>query len=270
MRLCLQLGIFFLLIGLCTGARAERKKVFPDKASIPLHYVYTHVKDTDSPDKVSVQGLDADAEGSVTNARGKRTVLARSRLELERKWAASIFPAMTASGEARGTAFLIAENIVLTNKHLFEKNQDCGKFKVTVRTSKKFTQYFACDSVLFCGKGMDFCVVRLQESNDGHKIGEYAKPLPLKVEQVKEGEELTIIGNTMDYGISAASSHEHKYDMSMLAHYISTDHGASGSPVIDENGNVVALHFMGASKAQPSNYAIPIDLIAISILIPSN
>jgi len=154
----------------------------------------------------------------------------------------SVFVATSGTGTSRGTAFLVGDNLVLTNKHVLGSGMDCGKFSVNLNHKNETV---TCKSVEYCDKTEDFCLVRLNSMKNGNPIGSEVPALPLQPQNsIKTKKEMLIaIGNAYGVGVQSASFKGIKKQGNTLFHCIRTFPGNSGSPILDTNFQVLGINF---------------------------
>ncbi len=161
--------------------------------------------------------------------------------ELEKKLSASVFRARTGTGTSEGSAFLVDNNLVLTNKHILagDKATGCKKFGVHLNHVKEFV---SCQEVLHCSPVHDFCLIKLSPMKNGHEVGQEVEPLKMSLEKPAQDEHSLIIGNALGAGIHAAS-YKGIYDLgSDWGHFNRAFSGNSGSPLFNEKGEIIGIH----------------------------
>lgn len=154
------------------------------------------------------------------------------------------------SGNALGSGFAVGENCILTNAHVIEDKRD-----VTIYT------YDGDDfdaQVLCMDEDLDIAVLAVDRTST---------PLPLqKLEDVSIGEDVWAIGapESLDYTLTrgVVSAKEREINGQK---YIQTDaainHGNSGGPLMDDDGNVIGMNTLKLSEAEGIGLAIPVDRI---------
>lgn len=167
--------------------------------------------------------------------------------ELELKLSKSVFVATTGTGTAQGTAFLIAKDLVLTNKHVLASSSECGKFSIQLNHRN---ESITCQKVLYCDPKEDFCIIQMNSLQDGRLLGEEVEPLVLSRKIPTKNSMTMILGNAMGLGMQAASYQGAKIDGNYLLHCNRALSGNSGSPIFDDQGEVLGIHF-GRSGMEP-------------------
>lgn len=179
----------------------------------------------------------------------------QKQFELEKKLANSVFEATTGTGTARGTAFLIGPDLVLTNKHVLasDKAQGCRKFAVDLN---HIQETVACEEVLHCSAVHDFCLVKMAPMKNGKDIGEEVQPLKFSFKKPAQTEHSLIIGNAYGVGIQAASYKGVFDGGANWGHFNRAFSGNSGSPLFNQNGEVIGIHY---GRGGMSNVTPPAD-----------
>ena len=149
-----------------------------------------------------------------------------------------------------GSGFLISPDLVLTNRHVAE---GATRFEV------KNDSGFRCEAEaikISTSEDIDLALLKLKQSCG-------LTPLPIRKKDAQLGEEMVVLGYprpdffeeslTVSRGVVSKLVSEGL----QLLHDASTDPGNSGGPCVDENGNVIGVHFAGSLVAKNArNYAV--------------
>lgn len=177
---------------------------------------------------------------------GYQTEVNPEDFEEEQHLAQSIFEASTRLGTGIGTAFLIGENLVLTNRHVMnysggEKDLVCGDFfiKLNLRNEKVL-----CKKVRYCSSRFDYCVVEMQKTKEGEALGSLYRPLRLS-RNIKEDQDAYIlhIGNAGGLGIQASHGRGIRLKAGEIFHFAPTIGGSSGAPLFNEKKEVIGINW---------------------------
>ena len=168
-------------------------------------------------------------------------------------------------GAKFGTAFLVAPDLVLTNAHVIRQlpalEPGGVRFNVGLQASAQWCS-FAAVIAESPAERLDFALVRLKSAAPGAPVtlsGEAAYPdQPANIVQHPYGGSMQVAlrGNEIV-----------RVDSERLYYVTDTEHGSSGSPVFNDDWQVIALHRAGLMDAaeQPVKYAnegVPITAIA--------
>jgi len=178
------------------------------------------------------------------------------------------------SGHVRefGTGFLVSPNLLLTNHHVLPSADSARRSLVdfdfeddeqfTPRTPTIFgldpDRFFHSDAAL------DFAVVAVQPaSNDGRTELSTFGYLPLRAQKGKilVEEYVAVIQHPGGAPKRIALRNNMLVDVfDDFIHYTTdTDRGASGSPVLNDQWQVVALHHAGVKKRDPAGNILTVD-----------
>jgi S1-C subfamily serine protease len=188
---------------------------------------------------------------------GKPTLsfeIPEAQFALEKKVSNSVFVATTGTGTSQGTAFLIGQNLVLTNKHVLANDKECRKFGIDLNHVKEFVP---CKEVLHCSKTHDFCLIKLDKMNNGKEVGEEVKPLEFATAKPKKTDFTLIVGNAQGLGIQAATYQGVSEQGANWGHFNRAFSGNSGSPLLNAKGEVLGIHFGRGGAAE--SYGGPSD-----------
>ena len=178
-----------------------------------------------------------------------------AQYEFEKQLANSVFIATTGTGTSQGTAFLVGQDQVLTNKHVLASENECRKFAVALNHKKETV---TCKKVLHCSKTHDFCLIQMNPMKNEKLLGEEVQVLTFTRAIPKSKDMTIIIGNAYGMGIQAAS---YKGVVNLKAdwgHFNRAFSGNSGSPLVNEFGEVLGIHY-GRIGLSPADYGGPDD-----------
>ncbi|WLB87861.1 trypsin-like peptidase domain-containing protein [Bradyrhizobium japonicum] len=175
-----------------------------------------------------------------------------------------------ASGEpwlARGTAWIIAPRLVITNHHVINARSagepDASDADITRQAKQSMVEFdfdrtdaakitVAIDSLVHASKALDYAILRL--ANDPGRAGIALNPEPLKMTATSY-QAVNIIQHPRGEAkrIAFRNNLVTAADDQLIRYFTDTDLGSSGSPVCDDNWRVVALH-RGAKYAKGVSY----------------
>ena len=161
------------------------------------------------------------------------------------------------------TGFMVSDRLMLTNWHVFNKKEEVGNSEVeffyeldlTGHKTPTTTFLFAPDDFFFSNEKLDYCLVAVRQLDSAGKVPltdigyHYLDPTLGKLGE--EGkEELNIIHHP-DGDFKQLSIRENKYTKILddtIWYTTDTAPGSSGSPVFNDQWQVVALHHMGVPR----------------------
>jgi endonuclease G len=170
------------------------------------------------------------------------------------------------------TGFMVSERLLLTNWHVFESRSDVGESEVEFhyeldvfgRPTDPVTFKLAPDDFFYSFKELDYCLVAVSPLDVSGKVElstigyHYLDPAVGKL--AEEGKELLNIIHHPDGDYQQLSIRENRFTKILentIWYETDTAQGSSGSPVFNDQWQVVALHHMGvpAKTADGKNYA---------------
>ncbi len=157
-----------------------------------------------------------------------------------------------------GTGFMAGPNLLMTNNHVLasRENADAAAFTffyelgidnkvrpvVQVRARKE-GQFYA-------NAGLDYSIVQIESTPNA------AKPLPLKAIKVARDARVAIIQHPA--GLYKKISFQNNFvqyaDSRVVQYTTSTLPGSSGSPVLNDDFEVVAIHHAGGNLVEPATW----------------
>jgi tetratricopeptide (TPR) repeat protein len=160
-----------------------------------------------------------------------------------------------AKGEpvSRGSGFFIANNRVITNRHVIERST---RVVITLVDGKKF---IAKGVLAVDGEG-DLALLQVDVPPG------LSRPLPIVARVPQEGESIVVIGNpfglegSVSDGIVSAVREISGYGK-IIQITAPISPGSSGSPVVNMYGQVVGVATLQAAEGQSLNFAVPAERI---------
>lgn len=155
-----------------------------------------------------------------------------------------------------GTGFMVGPNLLMTNNHVLASAENAGKAEFTFfyelgidNKVKPMVQVRARkDGPFHTSAGLDYSVVQLESTP------ETAKPLRLKAVKVAKDARVAIIQHPAGLykKISLQNNFVQYADSRIVQYTTSTLPGSSGSPVLNDDFDVVAIHHAGGNMLEPA------------------
>lgn len=225
--------------------------MIPSRSLAGLHYIFKDFEIREEEGLVKVSGpvveiTNGETIGAKVFKDGYTSEVDLEDFEEEQFLGLSVFEATSGTGTNVGTAFLVGQDIVLTNRHVMgigptEKVLPCGKF--SVKLNHKDERIF-CEKVRYCSRNFDYCAVELKKMANGLSVGAEVKPLRLS-RKIKSSKDLMLfhIGNAAGLGIQASSGRGVHIREGEFYHYVPTLGGSSGAPIFNEKKEVVGINW---------------------------
>lgn len=194
--------------------------------------------------------------------------MALDELNFEKKLAHNTYKAVSNSGLSVGTAFYVGGEFILTNFHVWNNEyimNACQNFKITTNPDLG-SKRFSCKKVHHCLKELDFCLVEMKPSGN-ISLSSIAHAPNLKL-AIEENQIVRLIGNVKGNGLQASKGRGLIHSGTRYFHQAPLFKGASGGPLFNESGEVIAINYaesqvLRGSKAR--NYAIPLIYVKLEL-----
>jgi hypothetical protein len=167
-------------------------------------------------------------------------------------------------GERIGTAFLVTQELVLTNAHVADAMLELaqGGVRFTVAADEQVRWRYFSEKVAYSPpKELDFALLRLKQPHD-------AAPLILSSETPYVNQHANILQhpNGGEMQVALRNNEIVQVSAKRLFYLADTEGGSSGSPVFDDNWTVIALHRAGIvdhanQPVKHANQGVPITAI---------
>lgn len=169
--------------------------------------------------------------------------------------AASAVVRISIPNQGYGTGFMVGPDLVMTNHHVIENaSQAAGAefaffYELDIAGKKRDEMIVgtAAGGFLHTDPSLDFSLIRIQSPPD------FGPPLVLKPVRVEQNQRVAIIQHPGGFykKISLQNNFVAHADDRLLQYYTSTEAGSSGSPVFNEDFEVVGLHHSWTALAEP-------------------
>lgn len=276
-----MLRTYLILLTYMISLKASALSIIPSKTDQSLFYLYKFFTIDQVAKTVKVNGIKVtgvDGTSARVSATGNIQTIPLEKFMFFRQYSPAIFAAVTGEGNARGSAFLIAPDLVLTNKHVADTDnvkKACGKFSITLNSGD--AEIVTCKKVWYCDTH-DFCLIELNKTISNKSVGELVKPLVFANKKtIQSNAQVNSISNVRGLGIQAGTGHGLKYvnleaeygsylpsslrsSIHQLEHNAPTLKGSSGSPILNNNGLVMGINYAQSGSEygeSGNNYAVP-------------
>ncbi len=167
----------------------------------------------------------------------------------------------SSQGKGYGTGFLICDNLLITNNHVLPSKSDAKNSYVEFDYQEDINSHpinpasfgFEPDELFITSKAMDFTVVFVNGHSFDSRVSlaDFGKlKLIEEIGKLQVGERVSIIQHPNGERKQVALRNNEVIDIfDQFIHYeTDTEPGSSGSPVFNEEWEVVALHHSGVPK----------------------
>jgi V8-like Glu-specific endopeptidase len=151
---------------------------------------------------------------------------------------------------------MVAPDLLMTNNHVIksqevaEKSNFSFNYQLDIDGKECPTQILGAlpDGVFYTNEELDFTVLTLKE------VPNFGKPLIFKSKLMRRDDRVAIIQHPGGHlkKISIQNNFVAYADKQVLQYTTSTEPGSSGSPVFDDNFQVLGIHHSGGMLPEPS------------------
>jgi len=160
------------------------------------------------------------------------------------------------SPKGAGTGFMIAPDLLMTNNHVIANREQAEQTEYTFnyqldsngKECPTHTVLSLPGGAFYTNAELDYTIVSLKDLPD------FGSPLILKSKQMRRDDRVAIIQHPGGYlkKISMQNNFVAYADNQVVQYTTSTEPGSSGSPVFDDDFQVVAIHHSGGMLVEPS------------------
>ncbi|OYD87529.1 serine protease [Nostoc sp. 'Peltigera membranacea cyanobiont' 213] len=161
-----------------------------------------------------------------------------------------------ATPKGTGTGFMIAPDLLMTNNHVIktqevaEKSNFSFNYQLDINGKECPTQIIGAlpDGAFYTNEELDYTVVTLKE------VPDFGKPLIFKSKLMRRDDRVAIIQHPGGHlkKISIQNNFVAYADNQVLQYTTSTEPGSSGSPVFNDDFQVVGIHHSGGMLVEPN------------------
>jgi S1-C subfamily serine protease len=169
--------------------------------------------------------------------------------------AANAVVRITVPSEGYGTGFMVAADLMMTNNHVVANTSQAAGvetaffYELDIDGSKRDEVVVgtATEGLVYTNPKLDVSLVRLRNPPD------FGAPLGLKRTHLEQNQRVAIIQHPGGFmkKISLQNNFVAAADEELIQYYTSTEAGSSGSPVFNEDFQVVGLHRGYIELAEP-------------------
>ena len=159
------------------------------------------------------------------------------------------------------TGVVIGKNTVLTNKHVADNNNANLSFAPAAENENSFPYgTFKAKEVIAYPGDADLVVIHFNKNSEGQSVGDVVTPATIgESTTVSSNEPITVTGYPGDKPLATmweSSGKVKSNNDNILTYSASTFGGNSGSPVFNDNNELIGLHYGGVEGE--SNNAVAI------------
>lgn len=244
--------VFIILFVLSCGRRRDPMRENTNEG------VYVESSDVKSEplesNHISIQESEPDykiADNQASNGNSK------SLSELFETLSPSVFTvySMNSDGSyAQGSGFFIGSDIALTNTHVIEDANSTSDIIIELENG---SQYYVTEILKYSASSLyDYCVFRINQP--------LYLQLPIASALPKIGDDIFTIGSPLGLKNSLSKGTVAGFREGYLIQIDATiDHGSSGGPLFNMNGEVIGITSSGMDGGSELNFAIDIQEIDI-------
>ncbi|AQM41161.1 serine protease [Staphylococcus cohnii] len=164
-------------------------------------------------------------------------------------------------GEMIATGVVIGKNTVLTNKHVADNNNANLSFAPAAENENSFPYgTFKAKEVIAYPGDADLVIIHFNKNSEGQSVGDVVTPVTIgESTTVSSNEPITVTGYPGDKPLATmweSSGKVKSNNDNILTYSASTFGGNSGSPVFNDNNELIGLHYGGVEGE--SNNAVAI------------
>jgi S1-C subfamily serine protease len=235
--------------------------MIPSQSLAGLYYLFKGYKFHDDKGDVEVSGpvvqiINGERLGARMHPDGYISHKDPEDFEEEQNLGLSIFEASSRLGNRVGTAFLVGQDMVLTNRHVMnysasDRDWECGQFSIKLNTRDEKVE---CKKVRYCSHHYDYCVVEMHKMQNHLSLGQELRPLRLS-RRVPEGRDVVVlhIGNAGGLGIQASHGRGVRLSGGEIFHFAPTLDGSSGAPIFNEKREVIGINWAYTGHNMPDD-----------------